>query len=393
MTQTYETDAYRRQLETEVVSSGGDPRPWVALTDTVLYPEGGGQPSDHGWVGERRVLDVQKSEGLVRHFLDGPAPAGRVSVRLDWERRFDHMQQHTAQHLLTALAADRYGWQTTSFHLGEQRSDIELDVADPPSGKLAELEELAAAEIRASRPVTARFVSPAQFEALEVRTRGLPQGHRGDVRLVEIEGVDCNTCGGTHVANTAHLETVKLLGRESLRGGTRLFLVAGGRVRLLLAAHEARSAELRSLLGTSDAELPEAVQSRLDQLREAGRKLRGLEEELAEARAELLLQQEGPVLAAHFDGRELGFLQRLGRRVVAENAKAVVFLTSRLEGKEGVFLLAAGSGSGVDLATAGPRVAKLLEGRGGGSGGVFQGRAADLTAREEALAVARASCP
>ncbi|HKJ02531.1 MAG TPA: alanyl-tRNA editing protein, partial [Longimicrobiales bacterium] len=224
----FEREPRLRRLDTEVVSAGEDRgRPFVILADTILYPEGGGQPADGGTVGGVPVVDVRKTAGAIRHVLASPAPSGPVTVELDWTRRFDHMQQHTAQHLLTAVADQRFGWPTTAFHLGAHVSDIELGTPGIDAAELAELEEAVAAEIRAARPVTARRVSPEAYAALPVRSRGLPEGHTGDVRLVEIEGIDLNTCGGTHCASTAELEALKLLGTEPVRGGTRLFYAAG----------------------------------------------------------------------------------------------------------------------------------------------------------------------
>ena len=160
---TYEREPLMVSLETEVVASRteGD-RPFVVLADTILYPEGGGQPADRGRIAGVPVEDVRSVEGLIRHYLGGSPPTGRVLVALDWVRRFDHMQQHTGQHLLTAVADQRFGWHTTAFHLGEQVSDIELDTAKITPEQLAGLEEAIAAEIRAARPVTARRVSPEE---------------------------------------------------------------------------------------------------------------------------------------------------------------------------------------------------------------------------------------
>jgi Ser-tRNA(Ala) deacylase AlaX len=266
----YERDPYICTLDTEVVAAGADRgRPFVVLADAVFYPEGGGQPADRGSVGGVAVEDVRWAEGQVRHFLAGPAPAGRVRVELDWARRFDHMQQHTGQHLLTAIAQERFGWRTTAFHLGERVSDIELDVPAIAPEQLEALEEAVAAEIRAARPVTARRVTAEEFAALPVRTRGLPEGHVGDIRLVEIAGLDLNTCGGTHVGSTAEIEALKLLGTEGMREGTRLRFAAGGRLRRLLGAHEERAARLRQVLGASDEEVAGVAAAKLDQLKEA----------------------------------------------------------------------------------------------------------------------------
>lgn len=386
----YEREPYLASLETDVVQTGSEgDRPFVILADTILYPEGGGQPCDRGRIGGVSVEDVRAVGGRIRHYLAGSPPTGRVQVELDWPRRFDHMQQHTGQHLLTAVAQARFGWQTTAFHLGDRTSDIELDVASIGPDQLAELEEAVAAEIRAARPVTARRVGPEGFATLPVRTRGLPEGHTGDIRLVEIAGIDLNTCGGTHVRSTAEIETLKLLGAEPMRRGTRLAFVAGARLRRLLAAHHERAAKLRQIVGVSDDELATGVAGRLDQLREAQRTVKALEGELAAAAAQTLAVRGEKVADAHFPRRDLAFLQRVAGEFVKLAPDRLALLTAG-EGEQGAFLLCAGEGVALDLHAAGRRVAEILSGRGGGAGRLFQGKAAGLSRRAEALARLRA---
>ncbi len=282
----YERDPYLKELETEVRETGTeDGGPFAVLADTVLYPEGGGQPADRGRLGEVEVIDVQRREGTIRHFLVRPVEPGPVTVRLDWARRFDHMQQHTGQHLLTAVAADRFGWKTTAFHLGDRLCDVELGVAALAATDLEALEAAVAEQIRAALAVSTRRVTQAEFATLAVRTRGLPAGHEGEVRLVEIAGVDLNTCGGTHVRSTAEIEALKLIAGEPMRGGTRLTFVAGGRVRERLGAHEARNTRLRTLFGAPDDDLAAVAEAKLEQLQASEKRARGLEEELAGALA------------------------------------------------------------------------------------------------------------
>lgn len=385
----FERDPRLTRLDTEVVSVGEERgRTFVVLVDTVLYPEGGGQPADRGTIDGVAVLDVQKVDDSIRHVLAGPPPSGRVRVELDWPRRLDHMQQHTAQHLLTAVAERALGWRTMAFHLGEGTCDIEVDAPEVDPRHLVELEEAVAVEIRAARPVSTRRVSRGEYEAMEVRSRGLPQGHTGDVRLVEIEGLDLNTCGGTHCASTAEIEALKLLGADSMRGGTRLSWVAGARLRRLHAAHHRRNAELRALLGASDDELVARVESKLEQLREAERSVRDLEEALAVAAAEALTARPGRVLEAHWPGRDLPFLQRIAREAARLAPDRVLLLTAGEEGR-GVFLLSAGEAAELDVTAAGPKVAELLGGRGGGSGRIFQGKASRLSSRGQAAKLLR----
>ena len=387
----YECDPYATQLDSVVLRVGEDDgRPYAVLEDTLLYPEGGGQPADRGDIGGVAVLDVQMRGGEVRHYLDQPIAPGPVAVSLDWARRFDHMQQHTAQHLLTALAQDRFGWATTAFHLGESHSDVELAAPHLSLDDLARLELAAAGEIRASRPVTARRVTAEEFVGQKVRTRGLPEGHAGTIRLVEIGGVDLNTCGGTHVRCTAEIESLKLLGTEQLRGGTRVFFVAGGRVRGRLQSHEERCARMRSLLGAPDDRLVPALEAKLDQLREAERRGRELESELTVAMAESLARRAEKLVDCHVEGKDAGFLRQLSRAIFEASAEKVLFLTATLSGQS-FFLVAAGQSSNVDVAAIGREVAALLDARGGGSGRLFQGKAPSLAGREAALTRLRAA--
>jgi alanyl-tRNA synthetase len=385
----FERDPRRTRLETAILRSGSDGgRSYVVLADTILYPEGGGQPADHGAIDGVSVVDVQKVDGEIRHFVDGMPPglSGAACVDLDWRRRFDHMQQHSGQHLLTAIANERFGWPTTAFHLGETVSDIEVGAPEVDPDRLSELEEAVAAEIRASRPISARRVSPEEYTGMAVRSRGLPAGHTGSVRLVEIEGIDLNTCGGTHCATTGELEALKLLGTESVRGGTRIFYVAGARLRALLGTHHRRNAELRGLLGASDDGLPAAVAARIDQLKESQKALQALEDELATAAAQGLAARTEQVLVAHWADRTLPFLQKVARDLERMAPERVALLTCGA-GEAGAFVVSAGEASPVDVREVGGRVAEVLGGRGGGSGRLFQGKATALSRIAEAAAL------
>ncbi len=385
----YEQDPYLRELDTEVVRVGvNDERPYAVLADTICYPEGGGQPADRGRLGGVEIVDVQRVEGEIRHYLSAPIATGPETVQLDWERRFDHMQQHTGQHLLTAVAQDRFAWPTTAFHLGDAVCDIELDAGALGEGRLDALEDAVNAEIRAARPVAARRVSQEDYAKLSVRTRGLPAGHSGDVRLVEIVGVDRNTCGGTHLRSTAEIGSLKLLGTEPMRGGARLFFIAGGRVLGRLGRHERRNAELRVLLGAPDSELVEVARAKLEELRQQEKRLRALGEELAAATATALAAGAGTLVEAHFDGHDLPFLQRLGRGLVAASPAKVALLTASA-GADACFVLVAGESTALDVQAAGRRIATALGGRGGGSARLFQGKAASLSGRAAAIDLIR----
>jgi Ser-tRNA(Ala) deacylase AlaX len=341
----FHRDCYLTELTAEVVATGEeDGNPFAVLADTLFYPEGGGQPADHGRLGGAEVLDVQRRGDEIRHYLSRPVAEGPVRLELDWSRRWDHMQQHTGQHVLTAVALRDFHWRTTAFHLGAEWSDIELDAPRLDRADLDRLEEAVAREIHAARPVTYRTAEVGDFERLGVRSRRLPEGFEGTVRLVDIEGLDLNTCGGTHCRSTAEIGLLCLLGTEPMRGGTRVFFVAGDRVRRRMAAHEDRNLTLCA----GDARL----------------------------------------LDAHWQDRDMAFLQRVGRTLAEAAPERRALLSS--ENEDGpIFLAVAGESSGLRLEEVGPQIAAVLGGRGGGRGTIFQGKAESLANRDEALRILR----
>ena len=375
-------DAYQRTASASVrrcaATDGGGYA--VELDRTVLYPESGGQPADHGQLDGQPVKALLRDDGgRLVHLLDS-AVTGQVEVSVDWARRFDHMQQHTAQHLLTAVAQDHLGYATTAFHLGRQRSDVELDCAELSADQLRLLELECNREIRFARPVSLRWVQPGQLESLEVRTRGLPRGHRGAVRLVDIEGVDLNTCGGTHVANTAQLQAIKLLATERMRGGTRLFYVAGGRLLGLMECALEQQAALSETLSCGPAEHLAAVQRLQDETRQQRRLLRGGQRELASLLVDGLASSSG-VASLHRDESQMEFLRTVGAALHQRDPARWALLTAG-RGDDGLFLLV---GPDEQLRQAGQAVARILEGKGGGARGLFQGKAARLGRRQQAL--------
>ncbi len=358
------------------------------LADTVLYPEGGGQPADHGQLNDSTVIDVQKDGDRIHHYLSDPVGPGPAYLVLDWRRRWNHMQQHTAQHVLTAVALRDFGWRTTAFHLGTDVSDIELDAPKLDRDDLDRLEEAVAAEILAARPISYKEAEVEDFERLGVRSRRLPEGFAGTVRLVEIEGLDLNTCGGTHLQSTVEIGTLCLLGAETMRGGSRVFFVAGERVRRRMARHEDRLAQLRSLLDTGDAELAEVVTLRIAREKNLARTVRRLSEELAESSALSLATRPGPVVEAHWEERDMAFLQKVGRRLAGEAPQLRALLTAETD-DGAVFVVVGGDESGIDVSETGPRIAEVLGGRGGGKNPIFQGKTASLSGRQAALGLLR----
>ncbi|NLP05286.1 hypothetical protein GX411_04990 [Candidatus Fermentibacteria bacterium] len=352
----------------------------AVFEDTIFHPESGGQPSDRGTVAGVELAGVLPGTGgEVVHLLPAPV-SGEVELVLDWPRRFDLMQQHTAQHMLSCLALSRFGWRTSAFHLGESRSDIELEVPSLAFEDLAPLEDAVNDVILENRRVTWRHAAPESVDMSEVRSRRLPKDPVNCMRLVEIEGLDCNNCGGTHVSSTGQVRLVKLTATERLRGGTRVFYLAGNRALTWTGEAMLRERRLSRALTCSPAEQADSVERLLERLKDSERRARAISTELAGILGREAAAGDGGVEHLHRDEPDMEFLRTAADTALSVRPGCRLLLTGGR--MEGVFLVA----GPVDwTAEAGPLAARILEGRGGGSGPLYQGRASRLDRTGEAL--------
>ena len=224
----YYTDPLLTTFEATVVSCTPlDNQNRIVLDATAFYPTSGGQPFDTGTLGGRAVLDVvDDDEGVITHVLDAPLEQGaKVTGIIDWARRFDHMQQHTGQHILSAAFERTCAARTESFHLGSTSCTIDLAREVSP-GQIAAAETLACDIVFENRPVRVRFVSEAEAAALPLRK---DPSRTGTLRLVEIEDCDLSACGGTHVPATGRVGVIAVSGWERFKGGSRIEFVCGHR--------------------------------------------------------------------------------------------------------------------------------------------------------------------
>ena len=371
-------------LATSVIAAATvDGRHRVRLEETIFYPEGGGQPADHGSIGAASVLDVVSEGERVWHVVDRELPVGPVTAVLDERRRFDHCQQHTAQHLLTAVLLDRHGRPTTSFHLGAAVTAIEVTGSVPTGAELRGFEREVNAHLREDRAVTTRWVAPEDLATLPVRSRGLPAGHEGRVRLVEIEGLDLNTCGGTHVARLAEIQAIEILDAEAARGGARIRFLAGHRLFTDLDRRRDLEDELRSRFGTAPEEFASVLDTREAERRRLARRVDELEERLARAEVASLPVVAGRFVTAVREGEGPDALRALASAIVERDPASVAVLAG-----EACFLVQSGEKGPDDVSALGARVRDLLGARGGGRGRLFQGKggaAPSQAALEEAV--------
>ena len=361
------------RIETEVIETGDDGgRPWARLERTIFHPEGGGQPADWGALGDVPVVNVQEREDRILHFVESPVTLGPVQACLDTGRRFDLSQQHTAQHLLTAVLLDRHCLPTTAFHLGESYAAIEVDGKVPDPEALAGFEDEVNAIVCEARAVRTLWIEPGQMEELGVRSRMLPGGHTGKVRIVEIDGVDLNTCGGTHVASLSEIQMIHIFHAEPARGGARIHFLAGGRILSRLRKADGLEASLKDRLGTSSMDFVRVLDGWLAERRRLKKRVKRLEDENAEHIARELARTDGNRIEKTIKGAGPAMLRSLAKAVLELRPDAVVSLVG--EAEITCFIVQAGPEGPQDVSAIGEALREKLCAKGGGKGRTFQGR-------------------
>ena len=385
----YHEDSTIRDFEGTVLHSiERDGATWVELDRTAFYPGGGGQPADRGRLDALSVVDVSEDEGRVWHRVEGaPAPGSRVEASVDWARRFDHMQQHTGQHILSQAFIAVAGAETRSFHLGE--GEVSIDVAHPglDPEMLRSVEERANEVVWEDREILIHEVPREEIGRFPLRK--LP-AVEGIVRVVEVQGFDWSACGGTHVRRTGQVGIVAILSTEKYKGGTRVAFVCGGRA---LRRQRDRARLLRELslaFTAGESDLPKAVARLKEERERLDKRLKTLlSSELTREAAALIEAAprglRGPVVARHFPDRDSGEIGALASLIAGRGA--IALLASGGETPRAHFSAPAGTISVGDLLG---RLCREYGGKGGGRPESAQG-AIPAHALEAALDAARAA--
>ncbi len=360
----FENKPYLKDFDAKVLSCEAAKNGYTVILDrTAFYPEGGGQPCDLGTLGGARVLDVHARDGAILHTVDAPL-SGTVHGTIDWDRRFDLMQQHSGEHLISGTAHRLYGVENVGFHMGADLITIDFD-------KVVTMEELAVVEAQVNAAIWANLETKITYYDSEA---ACPIDYRskkaieGRLRLVEFPGVDICACCGTHVARTGEIGLVKLLSVVKFHQGVRIELVCGKRAYDYLAAVTAQNRAVSGLLSAKPLETARAVERTLAELNQIKQEKALWEGRCFQATA-ATLQGAGDVLLFE-DGLGPDSLRRLCVEVMAVcGGRCGVFSGTDAEG----YAYAVGLENG-DLRAFVKDMNAALNGRGGGKPNFAQGR-------------------
>lgn len=379
----YYVDSYRKSFTARVVeaSQNEQGQAYVVLDNTAFYPEGGGQPSDMGTLNGISVIDVEEVDGEIRHTVAESLNVGtEVAGIIDWERRFDHMQQHAGQHILSAAFVELFEFATVSFHLGKEIVSIDLDCEEVSPEQLKAVERLANDIILENRPIETKWVTEEELDQYSLRKQ---LAVTDEIRLVIIPNFDDNGCGGTHPGSTGQVSALKILSTEKQKRKVRVYFVCGERVLQQLHQKNHELAESSKLLSAPETGIAEAVQKLLTTNHLLEKSLEEAQEALLSFEAKKLLatQQQG-IVKAVFTGRTVQQLQKLARLLVAEADEVVVLLVANNEERL-QFVAARGASVDTSMKQVSAATLPLINGKGGGNDAFVQGGGeCKLTAEE-----------
>ncbi len=384
----YYTDCYLREFEARVVKIDPGPKGFrVYLDRSAFYPESGGQPMDRGTLAGIPLVEVLEEGETIAHVLASKPEGESLRGKLDWDRRFDHMQQHTGQHVLSAAFEKTGSYKTVSFHLGAETSTIDLDSDRLGRRQIEEAEELANRVVFEDREVRTFFRTAAEAGTMDLRK---PTERKGDVRLVEVKDFDLSACGGTHVARTGEIGLIVVRKVERMKGQTRVEFICG--TRALKAAREDFRilSDAAHLLSSGLENVPGLIARQSEELRAALRAQEKLVERLAAYRAREL-HETAPEKAGRkivrriFASEENAEAKKLAH-AIAELPSSVALMG--VKGKPATLYFAQSAGGPADMGSMLKQTVAKLGGKGGGTRDFAQGGGLDEAKLEEALRLA-----
>lgn len=381
----YYQDPYLQTFAANIIDQKKDEqgRWYVVLNETAFYPTGGGQPHDAGILNEKKVYDVEELDGEIRHYIEEPFSTISESVTgtIDWERRFDHMQQHAGQHILSAAFEELFEVKTVSFHLGKETATIDIDIPELSEEMADQAEKRSNQIILENRPIETKWVSETDVKDYPLRKE---LSVADDIRLVIIPEFDYNGCGGTHPRSTGEVAGIKILSWETQRKKIRVQFVCGNRILQQLHNKQRVVSVLSQLLNASEQELTLAANRLLEKNKETEKQLEEAKEVMLQQEAQQLINDKSTLITKVFENRSVKELQPLARLIVGKKEDVVVIFVTNND-KQLQFVCATGMSTGVDLKNRLTGLLPLINGKGGGNATFFQGGGETLLSPEEFL--------
>jgi len=378
----YFDDPYKTRFEAVIwEKSSYEGKPAVVLDQTLFYPESGGQHCDRGVINGVSVIKVFEEGEKIIHVLEQDIEAGIITGTIDWDTRFDHMQQHSGQHILSQVFHRFLEGKTMSFHLGEKSSTVEIDIRKISEEELMSVEKQANDIVFENREIRCSFISDRHVDEVPLRK---PPVKTGELRIVEVQDFDHTACGGTHPCRTGEIGLIKILKWDRIRENLRFEFVCGRRA---LKDYMMRVNVLRDVtnrFSSGEADLLDVVEKLFQEHKAQKKTNRQLQEKLSQYEAkEIIERAESRIIRKVFEDKSVEEARLLALNIIKASDHIVLF---GLKLEERVHLIfACPENSGLDMREFVPLVIPILEGKGGGRPSLVEISGSRLEGLSEAL--------
>ncbi|MBJ8051124.1 alanyl-tRNA editing protein [Bacillus cereus] len=366
----YYADTYKKDFTTKVIKQDycTEGNLYVVLNETAFYPTGGGQPHDTGTLNGIPVINVEEVNREIRHFIVEPLHTEKVEGKINWERRFDHMQQHAAQHILSAAFWDHFNIPTIGFHLGKETITIDLETANLSTETVEKALQIANQIVFENHPIRIEWMNLAEAKTLPLRKQPTLTEN---IRVVIIENFDYNGCGGTHPKRTGEVGPIQVLGWERNKGGIRLTFIAGWRTLKLMGQQQQIMKDVSKQLNSGETDIPAKVAQLLTSQKENEKVIQTMNEKLLFAEANELLQQSaeihaGTLISKAFINRSMQETAKLSAIIIEQQEHAITYFVIENEDKLQC-ILACGKAVTLDMNALLKDALPSIEGKGGGN--------------------------
>ena len=366
----YYTDAYKQDFTTKVIKQNYDKdgNLYVVLNETAFYPTGGGQPHDTGTLNGIAVLDVEEVDEEIRHFITEQLHTEEVEGKINWERRFDHMQQHAAQHILSAAFWDHFNIPTIGFHLGREIVTIDLETENLHTETVEKAVQIANNIVFENHPIRIEWMNLEAAKTLPLRKEPTMIEN---IRVVMIENFDYNGCGGTHPKRTGEVGPIQVLSWERNKGGIRLMFIAGWRTLKLVGQQQQIMKDVSKQLNSSESDIPAKVAQLLTSQKENEKTIQTMTEKLLYAEANELLQHPteihaGILISKMFTNRSMQEVSKLSAIITEQQEHAITYFVIENDDKLQC-ILACGKTVTLDMNALLKKALPTIEGKGGGN--------------------------
>ncbi len=354
-----------------------DGKTYIIPSETIVYPEGGGQPSDKGYINGHEIIDIKADNDIIAYGINGNLDDNNIKMSIDFEKRYDYMQQHTGQHLLSEIIMRKYNAQTLSFSIGDSHSSIEIDLKSLSEKDIREIEKDCFKIILENRLIKTYFIEKDNPIMKKLRK---PPKIEGRIRIVEIDNFDYSACGGTHLKSTGELGLIKIVKTDKVRGNIRLYYKAGYRA---LSDYQNKNriiSEIQKELGKSIDEIPDSVKIIKTEYEKMRRELKHYKKLEIERMIEEIKDSKEGFIIKEFEDFDIKDIKFFVKNVL--NFGKNLFVYTKTPKK---YVIIATKDKNIDLRKHSEKIFSLLSGRGGGRQDFIEGQATDFSKKEDLI--------